>query len=141
MVNSMIITWGIQGQVDYRVYDLANPSVDIIRYVMKGDMGNLASIKFGMYRAAIEGMSAARAFVGDYSAVKLASPVPQSSSSALPPPPAAPSLTSSAFASPSSVPATSTSRSTTVFPTRSAIVISSTTTASSSATRRPRISF
>lgn len=66
----MKIKYGLNGTMQYLASDVAAPGVPIIAYNAVGDMGSSASLKFGMYRFAAN-TSAARSFVGDYSAKRL----------------------------------------------------------------------
>ncbi|KAI5476933.1 hypothetical protein MNV49_007034 [Pseudohyphozyma bogoriensis] len=71
IVHKVTIKYGLSGTFMYSAVDIKNPGKTLLAYRAKGDMGANASLKFGMYRAAIAGMSEARSFLGDYSARKL----------------------------------------------------------------------
>ncbi|KAM0751948.1 hypothetical protein T439DRAFT_325130 [Meredithblackwellia eburnea MCA 4105] len=62
----MTVTFGINGAINYRAYDILKPQSSLLTYQATGDMGSSTSIKFGMYRAVYPGNSDARSFVGDY---------------------------------------------------------------------------
>ncbi|GAA6000444.1 hypothetical protein JCM10207_008014 [Rhodosporidiobolus poonsookiae] len=72
VVHKMTITYGLSGSIDYKAYvggNLRNPA---IAYTATGDMGSSASLKFGNYRRWTADVSAASAYVGDFSATRVA---------------------------------------------------------------------
>ncbi|GAA5874617.1 hypothetical protein JCM16303_002925 [Sporobolomyces ruberrimus] len=89
--HQLEVTFGIDGSINYRAYDVT-PSSDnsendnnnerggflnlterppILTYEAFGDMGDQASLKFGNYRAVTEGLEDVTTFVGDYQATRM----------------------------------------------------------------------
>jgi hypothetical protein len=69
--HTMTITYGLSGSISYAAYSDTNLRRPLITYSAKGDMGSSASLKFGNYRAAVSGISAATAYVGDLVSTRL----------------------------------------------------------------------
>ncbi|KAK7062609.1 hypothetical protein VNI00_000097 [Paramarasmius palmivorus] len=65
-VHFVTVTYGSQGSLRYVVQDADNGHMELLRYQVTGEMGEDASIKFGTYRAAVEGMTVSRAALGDF---------------------------------------------------------------------------
>ncbi|KAK7048156.1 hypothetical protein R3P38DRAFT_2867716 [Favolaschia claudopus] len=66
-IHSMTVKYGPQGSVKYTVKDAATGKT-LLTYSATGSMGTEStSLKFGMYRLAVSGMTAASATVGDFS--------------------------------------------------------------------------
>lgn len=71
--HSLTVTYGLLGAFDYSVVDVADPGGgSLIEYSAVGDMGASGSVKLGNYRLYTSTLSDAEAFLGDYSARRLA---------------------------------------------------------------------
>ncbi|GAA5987802.1 hypothetical protein JCM11641_004934 [Rhodosporidiobolus odoratus] len=74
--HTLTITFGLEGSLSYSA-SAAGPlgsnvlSTPLLTYEAKGDMGDKASLKFGSYRAVVEGMEAVTSWVGDLQAKQL----------------------------------------------------------------------
>ncbi|GAA5978161.1 hypothetical protein JCM5350_007417 [Sporobolomyces pararoseus] len=89
--HQLQVTFGINGSINYRAYDVTPSSSSneendnggifsgvnltqkppVLSYEAYGDMGDQASVKFGQYRAVTEGLQDVTTFVGDYEAKRL----------------------------------------------------------------------
>lgn len=84
--HQLDVTFGLDGSINYRAYDVtpstsssdvpSGPGIlgsavnltqkpPILTYEAFGDMGDQASVKFGQYRAVVEGLEDVTTFVGD----------------------------------------------------------------------------
>ena len=70
MIHSCIVKWGSNGYIAYRVYQKSHRT-PLLAYDAEGDMGDDGSLKTGLYRAVIDGMSEARAYVGDFVSIQM----------------------------------------------------------------------
>ncbi|KAF7299247.1 hypothetical protein MIND_00873400 [Mycena indigotica] len=69
--HDMLVTFGPNGAVQYTVKDSVGGKT-LLSYSATGEMGKSStSLKFGMYRLAVDGMTAARAALGDFTVKKL----------------------------------------------------------------------
>ncbi|KAM0788581.1 hypothetical protein ACM66B_001703 [Microbotryomycetes sp. NB124-2] len=69
--HNATVTWGtVNGSFDYTVSD-ALTKLPILTYSAKGYMGDQGSLKYGVYRAYVSGLSDLNNYVGDHVAVQL----------------------------------------------------------------------
>ncbi|GAA5946341.1 hypothetical protein JCM3765_000203 [Sporobolomyces pararoseus] len=69
--HQLTITYGLSGSLSYSAYSDSNLRRPLITYQAKGDMGASASLKYGNYRAAVAGITAATAYVGDLTSTRI----------------------------------------------------------------------
>ncbi|GAA5909609.1 uncharacterized protein JCM6883_004569 [Sporobolomyces salmoneus] len=69
--HTLTITYGLNGSATYSAYSDTNLRRPLITYEAQGDMGSSASLKYGNYRAVVNGISAATAYVGDLVSTRL----------------------------------------------------------------------
>lgn len=65
IIHSMNVTYGIKGFLSYTAVDAAVPSVPLIKYLARGDMGSSSSLKHGIYRTSTPDTQAITAFHGE----------------------------------------------------------------------------
>ncbi|BGP16481.1 hypothetical protein JCM10213_007913 [Rhodosporidiobolus nylandii] len=74
--HTLSITFGLAGSLHYTA-SVAGPlgstilAPPLLQYTAVGDMGDKASLKFGSYRAVVDGMGPVTTYLGDVSAVQL----------------------------------------------------------------------
>ncbi|KAK4056764.1 hypothetical protein OIO90_002316 [Microbotryomycetes sp. JL221] len=69
--HTLIIRYGINGSLNYAAMEAGKAAPSIIKYHATGDMGHLASLKSGVYRASYDGMTASQMWLGQWVATRV----------------------------------------------------------------------
>lgn len=70
--HTITVKYGTKGTFSYRAVDVTKPTVALMAYAVRGNMGSSGSIKFGNYRRYVKGLSEVDTYVGDYTAKQVA---------------------------------------------------------------------
>jgi len=64
--HDMLITYGLNGSINYKAYTSDSVRIPAIYYRATGDMGSSASLKIGNYRRFVDGQLASSNYIGDF---------------------------------------------------------------------------